>query len=121
MNLARDPQGLAFLDALSHSPDWPRTLLIVTKDDPAQGIDSVGDHRTVFVAASPWVKRGYVSHMHADTSSIHKLVAHIFGLPYPNTIVANAALPLDLKCSITRPVCARSLKSARSFWRRRLA
>ena len=29
-------------------------------------------------------------------ASLHKLFAHIFGKPYPNRTVANAALPLDL-------------------------
>ena len=29
-------------------------------------------------------------------TSLHKLFAHILGIPYPNVVVANAALPLDL-------------------------
>jgi hypothetical protein len=31
-----------------------------------------------------------------DIASIHKIAAHVLGLPYPNAIVASAALPLDL-------------------------
>jgi hypothetical protein len=45
---------------------------------------------------SPWIKRGYVSHQHLDIASLHKLFAHLFGKPYPNYQVANAALPLDM-------------------------
>jgi hypothetical protein len=29
-------------------------------------------------------------------ASVHKLFAHVLGIPYNNAIVANAALPLDL-------------------------
>ena len=42
------------------------------------------------------MKRGYVSHGHYDVSSLHKLFSHVFGKPYPNVEIANAALPLDL-------------------------
>jgi hypothetical protein len=84
------------VEAIAESPLWRSSLVFVTEDDPAQGGDHVDVHRTVLVLASPWVKRGYVSHTHIDVSSIHKLIAHVFGLPYPNVEVANAALPLDL-------------------------
>ena len=84
------------IEALSHSPLWPRTLVIVMEDDPAQGGESVDFHRTIAVMASPWVKRGYVSHAQADVPSMHKLLAHLFAIPYPNKAVENAALPLDM-------------------------
>jgi hypothetical protein len=84
------------IDAISHSPLWPSSLVVVTEDDPAQGGDHVDHHRTPIVFASPWIKQGYVSKQHIDVSSLHKMIAHIFGTPYPNELVANAALPLDL-------------------------
>jgi hypothetical protein len=84
------------VDAISHSPSWPSSLVIVTEDDPSDGGDHVDHHRTPVLFASPWIKRGYVSKQHIDVSSIHKLVAHVYGIAYPNTLVANAALPLDL-------------------------
>jgi hypothetical protein len=83
------------IDAISHSPIWQSSLVIVTEDDPAQGSESVDYHRTVVMMASPWVKRGYMSHTHIDVSSLHKLLAHVLALPYPNREVADAALPLD--------------------------
>lgn len=83
------------VDAISHSPIWASSLVIITEDDPAQGSESVDYHRTIAVMASPWIKRGYMSHTHMDVSSIHKLLAHILALPYPNREVADAALPLD--------------------------
>jgi hypothetical protein len=84
------------LDGISHSPWWKSSLFIVTEDDPADGGDHVENHRTPVLFASPWVKHGYVSKQHIDVSSLHKIFAHVFGIPYPDDIVANAALPLDL-------------------------
>ena len=84
------------LDAISHSPTWKDTLVVVVEDDPSDGLDHVDQHRTIALFASPWVKRGYVSHAHYDMSSIHKLFAHVFGKPYRNQQIANAALPLDM-------------------------
>jgi hypothetical protein len=45
--------------------------------------------------ASPWVKRGYVSHGHYDMASVYKLVAHVFGIPYHNDNIRNAMVPFD--------------------------
>ncbi len=84
------------VDAVSHSPLWKRSLIVVLEDDPSMGGESVDYHRTILVMISPWVKRAYVSHAHVDISSVHKLIAHIFALPYPNQEVAAAALPLDM-------------------------
>ncbi len=85
-----------FIDGLAHSPWWKSSLVIVTEDDPADGGDHVENHRTPVLFVSPWVKHGYVSKTHIDVSSLHKIFAHVFGIPYPNELVANAALPLDL-------------------------
>jgi len=46
--------------------------------------------------ASPWIKHAYVSKQHLGVASMHKMIAHIFGIPYSNDMVANAPLPLDL-------------------------
>lgn len=83
------------VDAISHSPLWKSSLIIVTEDDPQQGGEHIDGHRTPLLLVSPWVKRGYVSKSHIDTSSVHKIFAHVFGKPYPNEQVKNAMLPLD--------------------------
>jgi hypothetical protein len=83
------------LDAISHSPYWKSALIIVTEDDPSQGGENVDGHRTPLVMVSPWVKRGYVSKTHADMASLHRLYAHVLGLPYPNRQVATAPIPYD--------------------------
>jgi len=83
------------IDALSHSPSWKDTLVIITEDDPQNGADHVDLHRTVMWMVSPWVRRKYTSHGHYDMASIYKLVAHIFGLPYNNEAMRSALLPID--------------------------
>jgi 6-phosphogluconolactonase (cycloisomerase 2 family) len=84
------------LDGISHSPIWATSLVIVIEDDPSTGQDHVDMHRSIALFASPWVKRGYVSHAHYDIASIHKLIANIYGKPYRNAVIANAPLPLDV-------------------------
>jgi hypothetical protein len=84
------------VDALSHSPIWKSTLVVVVEDDPQDGGDHVDPHRTFAVFASPWVKRGYVSKTHFGVASLHKLWSHLLGLPYNNPTIADAALPFDL-------------------------
>ncbi len=94
--IAIGDEGLGILvDGLSRSPIWQDTLVIVTEDDPQDGGDHIDLHRTPLYMAGPWVKRGYVSKGHYDVSSIHKLIAHIFGIAYPNDAVAHAAIPFD--------------------------
>lgn len=84
------------IDGISHGPAWKHSLVVVIEDDPSDGADHVDAHRSIAVFASPWVKRGYVTKTHFDVSSLHKLFAHILGIPYNNYATENAALPLDL-------------------------
>jgi hypothetical protein len=84
------------LDGISHSPLWQESLVVVVEDDPNTGGDHVDLHRTIALFASPWVKRKYVSHGHYDIASVHKLFAHVYGVPYWNQTIAGAPLPLDV-------------------------
>jgi len=95
MIAVNDEASGMLLDALSHSPFWKDSLLIITEDDPQDGGDHIDLHRSLLLMASPWVKRGYVSKGHYDMASVYKLVAHIFGIPYHNEMIRNALLPLD--------------------------
>ena len=52
-------------------------------------------HRTTLVMASPWVRRGYVSHGHYDMASVYRLLAHIFAIPYHNEMMRHALAPFD--------------------------
>ncbi|MEO7329664.1 MAG: hypothetical protein ABI193_13880, partial [Minicystis sp.] len=90
-----DATGM-MLEAISHSPYWKTSLIILTEDDPSSGGEHVDGHRTPLLMVSPWVKRGYVGKAHIDMASIHKIYAHILGLPYPNRQVAGAMIPYDM-------------------------
>ncbi len=83
------------LDGLSHSPIWKDSILIVTEDDPQDGGDHVDLHRSLLFMASPWIKRGYVSHTHVDMAAVYKTVANLFGVPYNNEMARHAVVPFD--------------------------
>ncbi len=85
-----------FIDGLSHSPLWATSLVMLTEDDPSQGGEHIDNHRAPFVVMSPFVKHGYVSHTHIDVAAMHKILANVLGKPYPNALVANAAVPFDM-------------------------
>jgi hypothetical protein len=95
MIAVNDEASGMILDALSHSPLWKDSLLIITEDDPQDGGDHVDLHRSILLLASPWVRRGYVSHGHYDMTSVYKLVAHVFGIPYHNDMIESAMAPFD--------------------------
>jgi hypothetical protein len=90
-----DATGM-MLEAISHSPYWKSSLIILTEDDPSSGGDHVDGHRTPLLMVSPWVKRGYIGKAHIDMASLHKIYAHVLGLPYPNRQVAGAMIPYDM-------------------------
>jgi len=74
----------------SHSPFWQDMAIFVTEDDAQDGRDHVDAHRSVLMVASPYAKRGYVSHAHTSIASILKTFDLIFGLPYLNQFDAAA-------------------------------
>jgi hypothetical protein len=84
------------VDAVSHSPFWPDTLIVVIEDDPGDVGDHVDNHRSVMLAISPWARHGYTTHVHYDESSIHHTIELILGVPPHNEAVANAAPLYDL-------------------------
>ena len=69
------------VELISHSPCWKDTVIFVVEDDPQNGFDHVNGTRSIFLAASPWVKRQYLSKNHYSLSSIFKTVNLILGIP----------------------------------------
>ncbi|NDC79211.1 MAG: phosphoesterase, partial [Chitinophagia bacterium] len=72
------------LHFLSRTPYWKNMLVVVTEDDPQGGVDHVDAHRSILMMAGPYVRRGYVSHTHANFGSILKMIYNILGVPYVN-------------------------------------
>ena len=83
------------LHFLSRTPYWKDMLVIVTEDDPQGGVDHIDAHRSILMLAGPYVKRGYVSHTHANFGSILKVIYNILGVNYVNQYDATASLLQD--------------------------
>lgn len=69
------------LERISHSRYWKDALVLVIEDDAANGQDHVDGHRTVALAAGPWVKRGAVDHTLYTNCSVLRCIEDVFGLP----------------------------------------
>ena len=82
------------IDAVSHSPDWASTLVVVVEDDPQGTGDDQSAYRGFVAMASPWVKRGYVSTAPYNLASVVGAIDRILGLP-PLTDFAATSRPLD--------------------------
>jgi len=80
---------------LSRTPYWKNMLVIVTEDDPQGGSDHIDAHRSILMLAGPYVKRGYVSHTHANFGSILKTIYNVLGVPYVNQYDVTASLLQD--------------------------
>ena len=83
------------LNFLSRTPYWKNMLVIVTEDDPQGGVDHIDAHRSLLMLAGPYVKRGYVSHTHANFGSILKVIYTLLNVPYVNQYDATASLLQD--------------------------
>lgn len=83
------------LHFLSRTPYWKNMLVVITEDDPQGGVDHIDAHRSILMMAGPYVKRGYVSHTHANFGSILKTIYNILSVPYVNQYDATASLLQD--------------------------
>ncbi len=83
------------LHFLSRTKYWKDMLVIITEDDPQGGVDHVDAHRSVLMMAGPYVKRGYVSHTHANFGAILKTIYNILNVPYVNHFDLTASLLQD--------------------------
>jgi hypothetical protein len=83
------------LHFLSGTKYWKDMLVIITEDDPQGGVDHVDAHRSVLMMAGPYVKRGYVSHTHANFGSVLKTIYNILNVPYVNQFDVTASLLQD--------------------------
>ena len=83
------------LHFLSRTKYWKNMLVIITEDDPQGGVDHLDAHRSILMMAGPYVKKGYVSHTHANFGAILKTIYNILGVPYVNQYDATGTLLQD--------------------------
>ena len=83
------------LHFLSRTKYWKNMLVIITEDDPQGGVDHIDAHRSILMMAGPYVKKGYISHTHANFGSILKTIYNILGVNYVNQYDVTASLLQD--------------------------
>ncbi|MCF6333545.1 MAG: hypothetical protein L3J11_09705 [Draconibacterium sp.] len=83
------------LHFLSRTKYWKDMLVIITEDDPQGGVDHIDAHRSILMMAGPYVKKGYVSHTHANFGAILKTIYNILNVPYVNHFDLTGSLLQD--------------------------
>ena len=83
------------LHFLSRTKYWKNMLVIITEDDPQGGVDHIDAHRSILMMAGPYVKKGYVSHTHANFGAILKTIYNILNIPYVNHFDLTGSLLQD--------------------------
>jgi len=82
------------IDAVSHSPYWKSTLVIVVEDDPQGTGDHVSAYRGLVALASPYVKRRFITLAPYNLTSAVGAIDRMLELP-PLTDYARTSRPLD--------------------------
>jgi DNA-binding beta-propeller fold protein YncE len=78
------------LEFLSGLPAWKDTVVFITEDDAQSGVDHIDAHRTVLIAAGPWIKHGYISHRNSSFPGLLKTIFRLLGIPPLNLFDAAA-------------------------------
>jgi hypothetical protein len=81
------------VEAVSHSPVWRESLILVEEDDAQAGPDHVDATRIVALAAGPYVKRGALVHDRYDQLSALRTVELLLGLD-PLNLNDRMAVPM---------------------------
>jgi sugar lactone lactonase YvrE len=84
------------LEYLSHSPWWKEMAVFITEDDAQGGLDHIDSHRTVLLAAGPYVKKNYVTHINASFPGLLKTIFQLLKIPALNLMDASGASLWDV-------------------------
>jgi YVTN family beta-propeller protein len=69
------------VEAVSRSPIWKSTAIIVVEDDAQNGPDHIDAHRSTCFVVSPWIKAHSVDHTFQNTVSALRTIELLLGLP----------------------------------------
>jgi hypothetical protein len=83
------------LESLGKTQFWDTSAVFVVEDDTQGGRDSVDANRVLSLTAGPFVKHGYVSHVHHSIYSILKTTDLILGVPPESVQEATATSMAD--------------------------
>lgn len=89
------------VEAISRSKFWKETCILVTEDDPQNGLDHVDGHRTVGLVISPYTKRGEVISSYYSQINMVRTIENILGLPPMNQLDRSAEPMVD--CFTAKP------------------
>jgi DNA-binding beta-propeller fold protein YncE len=97
-HVADNDDGVGILiDGISQIEElWKKTAIFVIEDDPQGSGDHVSKARSFLIVASPWARRGYVSHHQTSFLSVHATIFRILGVPPHGRQTASAAPLWDL-------------------------
>jgi DNA-binding beta-propeller fold protein YncE len=84
------------IEFLSRSPWWKSMTVFITENDTEGSLDHLDAHRTLLLAAGPWVKRNYVSHVNTSFPGLLRTIFELLGLPPLNLQDATAASLQDI-------------------------
>jgi YVTN family beta-propeller protein len=68
------------IDFLSHSAVWKESAVFVIEDDAQDGVDHIDAHRSVLLAMSPYIRKGYISHRRSSMGSVQKTTYELLGV-----------------------------------------
>jgi hypothetical protein len=91
------------VDYLSHTPQWSSTAVFVMEDDSQDGLDQRDGHRNILLVASPYARRGAISHLHISQASVLHTIELILGISPLSTYTQSAPVPYDLFTSTSTP------------------
>jgi len=86
------------VEALSHSKFWKTMQIFIIEDDAQNGVDHVDGHRTVALAAGPYIRRGSVDSTFYSNPGMLKTIELILGLP---TLSLFDLIAADMRGSFT--------------------
>jgi len=109
------------VEAISNSVYWRDAAIFILEDDAQSGPDHVDSHRSILLAAGPFVKRGYVDHTFYTTSGVLRTIELILGLPPMSQYDAAATSMYNAFIGTPNPAAYRHLDPSVSLIERNAA
>jgi len=66
---------------LSRTPDWKRMAVFVMEEGASGGADHVDSHRTLLLAAGPFARPNFCSHLNSNAAAVWKLASRVLRIP----------------------------------------
>jgi YVTN family beta-propeller protein len=83
------------VEAVSHSPYWKSTAIVMVEDDAQDGPDHVDAHRSPVLVVSAWNRPGQLVHAIHNTVSLIRTIELLLGIAPMHQLDA-AAVPMDV-------------------------